>query len=234
MCTGSAALPKWSALALTIGKQVPSLYANSYRNPHQIQTSRVLVVGSGVQICQDLAQFSKFDEIILSVSHNRRFPWTVLGVAIHKIVKYLGLFDFASDARLARWILQTNKSRGDPATPPSPKVLTRQYGVRCVQKIQDFEAGNLVTKDGQRVSTRDLTIIWCTGFKPDYALLPVAVRDVMAGTPGWPTASYGKVPGFSGLHFLGQRFQSKLSSHILYGIGRDAGKIAHRIKLEMQ
>jgi putative flavoprotein involved in K+ transport len=237
VCTGSAALPKWSALALSMREKIPSLYVNTYRHPWQIKTRRVLVVGSGssgTQICEDLARSRQFDEIILSVSGNRRFSWKVLGIPIHSIVKHLGLFDLAADAWLGRWIIRLAGNHGDPATPPAPAMLASQYGVRCVQKIQAFDGESIISKNGQRISAHDLTIIWCTGFRPDFTLLPESVQEVIARLPGWPIASHGRVPGFPGLHVLGQRFQSTLSSHILYGMTRDAARIARRIQAEMR
>ncbi|MFV1992368.1 MAG: flavin-containing monooxygenase [Acidiferrobacterales bacterium] len=236
VCTGSAAKPYRPELARTLPQHVPTLHANYYRNPQQIQTRRILLVGSGssgVQICEDLARSAQFDEIILSVSGNLRFPWKVLGIPIHTIVNNLGLFDLDVESRLARWILGQHTNRGDPATPPSPKVLIRDYGVKCVQKIKYYDSDNLVTVTQEKISTQDLTVIWCTGYKPDYSPFPESIMAVIRRQPRWPTASYGKLPGFKTLHFLGQRFQSTLASHSLYGISQDAKRIADRIQTDL-
>lgn len=237
VCTGSAAVPKWPLVSQAIKRDVTSLHASAYRNPEQIDTKRVLVVGSGssgVQICEDLARSNKFHEIIFSVSNNRRFPWKILGVPIHKIVRHLGLFDLPSNSRLGRWIIRQGGDRGDPATPPSPKKLSKKYGVKCVAKITAYEAGAIVASDQKKITTKDLTVIWCTGFSADKSILPDAVRDKISKTPGWPAESHGLVQGFKGLHFLGLRFQSTLSSHILYGIGRDAHRTALHISQDLQ
>ena len=166
------------------------------------------------------------------------FPYTtlfrsVLGVPIHSIVNMLGLFDLDVKSRLVRWILGSHTHRGDPATPPSPKVLIRDYGVKCVQKIKSYDSDNLVTVTREKISTQDLTIIWCTGYKPDYSLFPKSIMAAIGRQYRWPTASYGKLPGFKRLHFLGQRFQSTLVSHSLYGISRDAKRIADRIRADL-
>jgi len=236
ICTGSLAKPGWPRLAYTLRETTPSLHASSYRNPEQLNTRRVLVVGSGssgIQICQDLARSSKFSEIILAESNNRHFPWKILGIPVHLVVKSLGLFDCDVDSVLGRLIVSASGTGGDPATEPSPDKLARNYGVRIVKKLVASSAAGIVTADNQLLSTRDLTIIWCTGYQPVFPILPEPVRAAIARIPGWPVASRGKIPGFPGLYFLGLRFQSTLSSHILYGIVRDARQLAAWIKSEM-
>lgn len=236
LCTGSAAKPHQPELARALPQHVPMLHANAYRNPQQLQTRRVLVVGSGssgVQICEDLARSGQFDEIILAVSGNLHFPWKIMGIPIHTIIKRLGLFDLDVASRLARWILGRHINRGDPATPPSPKAMARDYGVKCVQKIKFYDSGNLLTVAREKIRLQDLTIIWCTGYKPDYSLFPQSIMAVIHRQSRWPQASYGKLPGFKTLHFLGQRFQSTLASHSLYGISRDAKQVADRIQADL-
>ena len=57
VCTGTLRRPKIPSIATELPKTVPQLHSSEYRNPEQIKSKHVLVVGSGnsgIQICEDL------------------------------------------------------------------------------------------------------------------------------------------------------------------------------------
>ncbi len=68
------------------------------------------------------------------------------------------------------------------------------------------------------------TVIWTTGFRPDYTWMHFPVFDDM----GFPVQVDGRssVPG---LHFMGVHFQRKAQSAVLYGVGEDAEIVAREI-----
>jgi len=69
------------------------------------------------------------------------------------------------------------------------------------------------------------TVIWTTGFRPDYSWVKAPVFDDM----GFPLQTDGRteVPG---LYFMGVHFQRKAQSAVLYGVGEDAEVVATHIK----
>ena len=69
------------------------------------------------------------------------------------------------------------------------------------------------------------TVIWSTGFRPDYHWVHADVFDDM----GFPVQTDGRsnVPG---LYFMGVHFQRKGQSAVLYGVGEDAEVVATHIK----
>jgi putative flavoprotein involved in K+ transport len=74
--------------------------------------------------------------------------------------------------------------------------------------------------DGEGITT----VIWTTGFRPDYGWVNLPVFDDM----GFPIQTDGRsdVPG---LYFMGVHFQRKAQSAVLYGVGEDAEIVARHI-----
>ena len=69
------------------------------------------------------------------------------------------------------------------------------------------------------------TVIWTTGFRPDYGWIKTPVFDDM----DFPIQTDGRtdVPG---LYFMGVHFMRKAQSAVLYGVGEDAEVVATHIK----
>ena len=68
------------------------------------------------------------------------------------------------------------------------------------------------------------TVIWTTGFRPDYGWVRIPVFDSM----GFPIQTEGRSP-VPGLYFMGVHFQRKAQSAVLYGVGEDAEQVANHI-----
>jgi pyridine nucleotide-disulfide oxidoreductase len=68
------------------------------------------------------------------------------------------------------------------------------------------------------------TLIWTTGYRPDYDWVKFPIFDEM----GFPLQTDGRaeVPG---LYFVGVHYLRKLKSSILYGVGEDAELVAEHI-----
>jgi putative flavoprotein involved in K+ transport len=72
---------------------------------------------------------------------------------------------------------------------------------------------------------RPRSIVWCTGFVPDYSWIDAPVFDER----GFPRHARGVVPDAPGLYFLGLRFQHRLSSSLVGGVGDDAAFVAAEV-----
>lgn len=68
------------------------------------------------------------------------------------------------------------------------------------------------------------TVIWTTGFRPDYGWVHAPVFDEM----GFPSQVDGRT-SVPGLYFMGVHFQRKAQSAVLYGVGEDAQLVAEHI-----
>ena len=68
------------------------------------------------------------------------------------------------------------------------------------------------------------SVIWTTGFRPDYGWVHAPVFDDM----GFPIQTDGH-SDLAGLYFMGVHFQRKAQSAVLYGVGEDAEVVARHI-----
>ncbi len=70
------------------------------------------------------------------------------------------------------------------------------------------------------------TILWATGFRPDYGWIDGAPFDEY----GWPVQERGVSPA-SGLYFVGLQWLHKRKSALLFGVGEDAEYVASQPRL---
>jgi putative flavoprotein involved in K+ transport len=68
------------------------------------------------------------------------------------------------------------------------------------------------------------TVIWTSGYRPDYGWVKFPVVDEM----GFPVQTDGRT-SVPGLYFMGVHWMRKNKSAILYGVGEDAEVVAHQI-----
>ena len=71
-------------------------------------------------------------------------------------------------------------------------------------------------------------VIWCTGYRHDFPWidLPIFEKD------GEPKHTAGIVEGVPGLYFVGLHFLYSMTSATLFGIARDARRIAKAVALQ--
>jgi putative flavoprotein involved in K+ transport len=231
LCNGAMSRPNVPVAAAEIVDSVTQIHSSEYRQPEQIETGSVLVVGSassGVQICRLLGESGRFDQLHMSVSHVTVLPKRILGVQTHRFIHALGLFDVRSRSRLGRLMYSDLERKGDPIMRPTPGDLSKVHGIRLFSKFEGVEGSTLTFTDGQSLSTDDLTIIWCTGFKGDYSTL-AETKDVL-NSDGSPVHLRGVANASPGLFFVGLRHQHTVASHDIYGVAKDAEFVADRIR----
>jgi putative flavoprotein involved in K+ transport len=118
---------------------------------------------------------------------------------------------------------------GGIATPPSPRLLKRRYGVKLVGKVVAADDRAIKCDNGEKVPLDDLQVIWCTGFRANYDFIRVEQRELAFDDLGQPVHERGVVLEAPGLYFMGLRFQSHVASRFMWGVGPDARYIARRI-----
>jgi putative flavoprotein involved in K+ transport len=99
-----------------------------------------------------------------------------------------------------------------------PVVLERA-GVVRVPRVAFVRDGRPVLADG---SSPDVTtIVWCTGYAPDFSWVKLPVFD----DDGLPRHASGVVTEAPGLFFVGLHFLHAMSSATLVGVSRDAARV---------
>ena len=103
-----------------------------------------------------------------------------------------------------------------------PERTIAASGVLRVGRVNDERAG-LPVCDGTVLEPR--VVVWCTGFTADYGWvnLPVLLPD------GRPRHRRGVATDMAGLYFVGLRFQHRMTSSLLGGVGADAAFVADQV-----
>ncbi len=98
-------------------------------------------------------------------------------------------------------------------------------GVKRVPRVAGIEDGKPKLGDGTVVDVS--SIVWATGFKPDFSWINFNVTDEQTG---WPVTTKGVSKDIKGLYFVGMLFQYGLTSGLVGGVGRDAAYVADYIR----
>jgi putative flavoprotein involved in K+ transport len=88
-------------------------------------------------------------------------------------------------------------------------------GVQRVARIAGVRNGLPITLDGEVLEPQ--TVVWCTGFRPDYSWIDLPVTNEQ----GQPITDRGVSPE-TGLYFIGLEFQYAVASATIQGLDQDA------------
>lgn len=220
VATGAFQTPSIPAFATSLSPSIHQLHSSTYRNPFELPEGPVLVVGagnSGAQIALELASDRK---VWLSGRDTGHLPRRFLGFDLFDWIWPL-LTRATTDTVLGRR-LRARARRGGDALIGIPEHELTDAGVTRVPRLTGERGGLPVS--GDRV-LEPPTIIWSTGFAPDYRWIDLPV----IGADGYPRHEKGEVIEAPGLFFLGLRFQHRMSSSLIGGVGHDAALVAARI-----
>jgi len=136
-----------------------------------------------------------------------------------------GTFTLASGRQSSLYIgrrLRAKARRGGDALIGIPERELTTAGITRVPRVS-AERGGLPLCGDRVLEPR--VIVWCTGFVPDYRWIDLPVLD----DSGYPRHENGASMDAPGLYFLGLRFQRRMSSSLVGGVGLDAAIVAEQI-----
>jgi putative flavoprotein involved in K+ transport len=218
VATGAYQQPVVPRLAENLSDDVVQLHSAAYRNPQQLASDQVLVVGaanSGAGIAADLAGSQR-----VHLSRGQRLPWLprrLLGKSLHWWGDHLGLLTAPLEGS---WRGRTQ--RGDLLIGTSLRQLARRRGVRLVGRTIDAQGRTVRFADGRALEVE--AVVWATGYRPDYAWIGVPVLDER----GTPVHRRG-VTGAPGLYFLGMHNQYSRGSSLIGFVRHDAAFIVDQV-----
>ncbi len=227
VAAGTFHTPAVPSFAAALDPGVVQVHSDDYRNPAQLPTGRVVVVGAGntgVQIAGELAAHGRR----VTLAYDRLgpvLPQRRLGRDVFWWFSRLGTMGLSGDGPVGARIRAQN-----PIIGTDMRRLLRTVG--RAGRVVDAGPHGLSYADVPARSTGPATVtrhavdavVWATGFRPRYPWLHVPVLD--AG--GAPVHS-GGVTSWPGLYFLGLPWQRTRGSAVLGGVGRDAAVLAARI-----
>jgi putative flavoprotein involved in K+ transport len=164
-------------------------------------------------------EVARHRRVWLAGASTGRLPRRLLGRDVYDWI-WPALNAFSVDTRVGRR-LRERARRGDPLVGISEGDIAAS-GVARVGRVTGVRDGMPVCGSD---AVRPRTVIWCTGFSPDYRWIDLPVFE----RGGLPRHSRGVVAGAPGLFFVGLRFQHTMTSALLGGVGRDAAYIAERV-----
>lgn len=221
IATGAFQRPRIPGVAARLARGIHRLHSSEYRNPFALPDGPVLVVGAGNSGAQIALELSRFRKVWLAGRDTGHLPRRVLGRDV---------FDWlwpvmriaTADTPLGRR-MRARVQRGGDALIGIPERELRAAGVTRVPRLDD-ERGGLPVCGAQVLEPA--VVVWCTGFGPDYSWIDVPGA---IGADGYPLHRRGESTTRAGLFFAGLRFQHRISSSLIGGVGADAAHVAERI-----
>ncbi len=220
VATGPFQKPRIPAVAARLATTIHQLHSSQYTNPFDLPDGPVLVVGagnSGAQIALELARYRK---VWLAGPNTGHLPRRLLGRDIFDWI-WPAMHFAHLDRRLGRLTKARVQQGGDSLIGLAEQRLA-QSGVTRVDRLHD-ERGGMPLCGAAVVAPR--VIIWCTGFDYDYSWIDLPAFEA-DGTPQHRRGVSTTVPG---LYFIGLRFQHRMSSSLIGGVGADAEFIADAV-----
>ncbi len=208
-------------LAAGLASDVTQLHTADYRNPAQVPTGSVLVVGggnSGFQIATELADAGR----TVALAEGRRnacVPQRPLGRDIFWWQERLGLLRTTADTPFGRRM----KANDGTVIGSSRRGLTRR-GVTLRPRLTRAKGRLLEFADGTTGEAD--TVIWATGYVVDDSWIEITgVLDERHRL----VQSRGVVAGAPGLYTLGRTWQHTIGSSLLGFVKHDAEWLSQRI-----
>ena len=217
---GANSAPYVPPVAGELDYGITQLHSSQYRGPSGIPAGGVVVAGagtSGVEIALELARIRPAGTVYLAGRPTKHIPDAVF------------LFAGPLYWRLVNSLLTLD-------TKPGRKVAAgfHKHGSPLIRvKVDDVERAG-ATRLPRITAAADVpadvrTIIWATGFRPDFGW----IEGLPVDDDGWPATSRGVVPELPGLYFVGMPFQYALTSGIVGGVGRDAEYVVEHLKIRV-
>jgi putative flavoprotein involved in K+ transport len=221
--------PRVPEFAQALDPGIVQLHSREYRNPGQLRSGDVLIVGagnSGADIAMDVAPSHR---TWLSGRHPGHVPFRIESWIGRLVVPILFRVVFHRILTVAtpmgRRARPSVISKGGVLIRVKPADLAAA-SVGRTPRVTGVRDGRPLLADGRVLDVAN--VIWCTGFHPvmSWIDLPTPVH----GADGEPVHERGIVPGEPGCYFVGLHFLYAFSSTMIHGVARDAERIADTIQ----
>jgi putative flavoprotein involved in K+ transport len=216
--------PRTPAFAADLRRDIVQLHSFEYRNPAQLRSGGVLIVGAGNSGAEIAIEAVKDHRTLLAGRETGHVPFRVDGLAARLVLGQLVMrVIFHRVLSLAtpigRKLRPKMLHRAAPLIRTRPKELAAA-GVVRVPKVVGVRDGLPLLEDGRTLDVAN--IVWCTGFDPGFSWIDLPVF----GPDGFPRHEAGIATTEPGLYFVGLPFLYAFSSEMIQGVGRDAERIA--------
>ena len=217
-------VPKRPDFAAALSPEIVQLDLGTYRNPGQLKPGTALVVGaanSGAEIAKDLVRTHR---VLLAGRKVSEVPGQYSSPINQRVlVPLLNRVVFPHIMSVKTPI--GRKARPNVMKSPVPLIRVKSrdldaMGVTRVARVAGVRDGKPLLEDGTVCDVAN--VIWCTGFDNGLGWIDLPVRL----SDGEPDHDRGVARGVEGLYFVGQHFLTSMASAMVFGVNRDAKRIA--------
>jgi putative flavoprotein involved in K+ transport len=220
IASGAFQVPRIPALSAALSPDVCQLTAISYRNPSQMPTGTVLVVGDGATGRQIALELAATRKVLLATGRSRRVtPERVLGRSVFWWLDHLGVLRAGRETRIGRQMMA-----GDPF--PGRGLALPRLRKADVAVVPRLAAGDGKTVRFASGGVADIdALVWATGYRDDSEWVGIPAAKS-------PDGSFVESRGVSpvpGLYFVGRSWQWTRGSALLTGVDADAAYVTLHI-----
>jgi putative flavoprotein involved in K+ transport len=223
VATGTNPCPKIPVFAGYLDRNIFQIHSSQYTNPNSLPPGKILVVGAGTSGVEIAIELAGSRQTMLAGVPTFHVP--------DPVFKYAGRFYwwFVSHiltvkTPLGRKARQGILKGGGPLIRVSVKDVLSAH-VELVSRVAGVENGFPKLEDGRVINAA--SIVWATGYKPDFSWIGLDITDK---ENGWPVTKMGVSEHIPGMYFMGMIFQYGLTSGLVGGVGRDAAYIVRQIQ----
>jgi putative flavoprotein involved in K+ transport len=220
VATGPFQRPVVPNVSTRLASSIHQLHSSQYRSPFDLPDGPVLVVGAGPSGAQIALELARYRKVWLAGRDTGHLPRRLLGRDLFDWIWPL-MTRATLDTRLGRR-LRASASRGGDALIGLPERTLVDGGVVRVGRVTE-ERGGLPVCGGTVLDPR--VVVWSTGFTSDYHWIDLPIFDE-AGRPRHERGVAAEAPG---LYFVGLRFQHRMTSSLVGGVGADAAFVAEQV-----
>jgi putative flavoprotein involved in K+ transport len=219
VATGPFQVPFVPPIAGRLDGSMTQIHSADYRNPEELPTGPVLVVGggnSGFQIAEELAATRP---VHLSIGATYpMLPQRLLGKDLFWWLTRLGLLKITATSRLGRRV----RARGEFIIGTNRRTLAHA-SITVRPRLVDADGRTLRFADDTTLQTD--VVVWATGYRPDYSWIHIPGATDHAGG----VVHRRGVTDIPGLYVLGQTWQHTRGSALLGFVNNDAAHLAEHI-----
>jgi putative flavoprotein involved in K+ transport len=220
--------PRLPECAASLDPAITQIHSSEYRNPGQLRSGDVLIVGAGNSGAEIAVELARTRRVFLSGRHPGHVPFRINGAAARVLLPFIFRVIFhrvlTVDTPLGRRARPSVISKGGPLIRVKPSDLDAAE-VQRTARVEGVRDGKPLLADGRTLDVAN--VVWCTGFTPGFSWLELAAP--VCGSDGEPVHDRGVVPGEPGVYFVGLHFLYSFSSTMIHGVGRDAQRIADAV-----
>jgi putative flavoprotein involved in K+ transport len=224
-------VPRRPPFAGELDPRIVQLHAHDYRNPSQLQSGNVLVVGVGNSGADISVETAQTHPTFLSGKETGHIPFridSVLGrFVLVRLVRFVGHHVLSLRTPIGRRLRPKLLHGAAPLIRVRPRELAAA-GVMRVPRVVGVRDGRPLLADGRTLDVAN--VVWCTGYDPGFSWIQLPVF----GEDGSPRHQRGIVPEVPGLYFLGLHYLYSMTSATVLGISRDAEHVARAIESRTQ